>query len=101
MIQTPRLFLFPLSYLQLERCLSDLLALEVELGFPIAREIFTEDVTCAIGMKLARMESLPLDLHPWQTYWLVVLSESTDSSRRGGENRGRVDWVQGLSERQG
>jgi RimJ/RimL family protein N-acetyltransferase len=83
MIQTPRLCLFPLGYLQLQRCLSDLPALEAELGFPVAREIFSEDVTRAIGMKLAKMESLPLDLHPWQTYWLVVISESGDSSRRG------------------
>lgn len=82
MIQIPRLCLFPLTYSQLERCLSDLVALEVELGFPIAREIFTEDATRAIGMKLARMESLPLDLHPWQTYWLVVILESDDSIRR-------------------
>ncbi len=75
MIQTPRLFLLPLSYAQLERCLSDLPALEAELGFTVAREIFTEDVTRAIGMKLAKMETLPLELHPWQTYWLVVLLE--------------------------
>jgi len=74
MIQIPRLFLIPLSFAQLERCLSDLSALDGELGFPVAREIFDEDVTRAIGLKLARMESLPLELHPWQTYWLVALS---------------------------
>lgn len=73
MIQTPRLFLFPLGYLQLERCLFDLPALEAELGFQVARELFDEDVHRAIGMKLAKMQTLPLDLHPWQTYWLVVL----------------------------
>ena len=82
MIQTPRLSLLPLSYSQLERCVSDLPALEAELGFPVAREIFDENVTRAIGMKLAKMETMPLDLHPWQTYWLVVLLESGDSSRR-------------------
>lgn len=83
MIQTPRLSLFPLTYSQLERCLSDLPVLEAELGFPVAPDVFDENVTRAIGMKLAKMETLPLELHPWQTYWLVVILESDDSSRRG------------------
>lgn len=76
MIRAPRLSLFPLNYAQLERCLCNLPGLEAELGFPIARELFDEDVTRALGMKLARMESMPLELHPWQTYWLVVISET-------------------------
>ncbi len=74
MIQTPRLSLISLSFAQLERCLSNLPALEADLGFSIASEVFEETVTRAIGLKLARMESLPLDLHPWQTYWLVAIS---------------------------
>lgn len=85
MIQTPRLSLIPLSFAQLERCLSNLPALEADLGFSIAREVFDENVTRAIGLKLVRMESLPLDLHPWQTYWLVVISESDDLGHRGGK----------------
>lgn len=83
MIQTPRLSLFPLTYSQLERCLSDLPALEAELGFPVVRDIFDENVTRAIGMKLAKMESLPFELHPWQTYWMVVISESDRFGPRG------------------
>ncbi|PWH16510.1 MAG: hypothetical protein DDG60_04040 [Anaerolineae bacterium] len=75
-IRTPRLLLLPLSYAQLERCLADLPGLETELGFPLARAIFTEEVTNAIGMKLAKLEILPLALHPWQTYWLIVLLHS-------------------------
>jgi RimJ/RimL family protein N-acetyltransferase len=75
MITTPRFSLAPLSYSQLERCLSDLPALEAELGFSIAREVIDENVTRAMGMKLAKMESLPLEKHPWQTYWLIVVSE--------------------------
>lgn len=73
MIQTSRFFLLSLSFTHLEHCLSDLPGLEAELRFLVAREIFTEDVTRAIGMKLAKMETLPLELHPWQTYWLIVL----------------------------
>ncbi len=83
MIQTPRLSLIPLRFAQLERCLSDLPAVEAELGFLVAREIFNEEVTRAIGLKLARMESLPIELHPWQTYWLVVISEPSDPVHRG------------------
>lgn len=84
MIRTPRLFLLPLTYSQLQRCSFDLPGLEAELGFPIAREIFDEDATRALGMKLAKMETLPLDLHLWQTYWLMVIWDSSDSTRRGG-----------------
>lgn len=73
MIQTSRFFLLPLSFAHLEHCLSDRSGLEAELHFLIAREVFTEDVTRAIGMKLAKMETLSLELHPWQTYWLIVL----------------------------
>lgn len=75
MIQTPRLSLLPLSFSQLECCLSDPAALEAELGFPVAREVFNEEAARAIRLKLARMEPLPLELRPWQTYWLVVISE--------------------------
>ncbi|GAB4494426.1 MAG: GNAT family N-acetyltransferase [Anaerolineales bacterium] len=84
MIQTPRLSLFPLTYSQLKSCLSALPSLEAELGFALARDAFDEEVTRAIGIKLSKMESLPLELHPWQTYWLVVISESDDSGQRGG-----------------
>lgn len=75
MIRTPRLSLVPLQFAQLQRCLSDLPGLEAELGFPLAREMFTEEATRAIGMKLARMETLPPAHHPWVTYWLMVLAQ--------------------------
>lgn len=75
MIRAPRLLLIPLHFSQLQRALSDLPALEAELGFPLAREMFAEEAVRAIGMKLARMEILPPDLHPWVTYWLIVLTE--------------------------
>ena len=63
-ITTPRFSLLPLSFSQLQLCLSNLPALEEELGFPILREVLDENVTRAIGMKLVKMEALPLEKHP-------------------------------------
>ncbi len=74
-LTTPRLSLVCLTASQLERCRTDLPALEAELGFPVARELLDANVTRALGMKLDKMRSLPLEQHPWQTYWLMVLKE--------------------------
>jgi ribosomal-protein-alanine N-acetyltransferase len=49
--------------------------LEAELGFPIAREVIDVNVVRALGMKLVRLSAMPLEQHPWQTYWLIVLKE--------------------------
>jgi RimJ/RimL family protein N-acetyltransferase len=72
-LHTPRLHLLALTLHQLELCLDDLPALEAELGFLIAREIIDGNLIRALGMKIVRMEKLPLEKHPWQTYWLIVL----------------------------
>jgi hypothetical protein len=46
-------------------------ALEAELGFPIAREVIDANVVRALGMKLVKLSAMPLERHPWQTYWLI------------------------------
>jgi ribosomal-protein-alanine N-acetyltransferase len=74
-LTTPRLTLICLSAYQLERCLYDLPALEKELGFPLAREVIDTNVTRALGMKLTRLSAMPLEQHPWQAYWLIVVKE--------------------------
>jgi RimJ/RimL family protein N-acetyltransferase len=72
--RTRRLILLPLTLSQLQRCLTDLPALEAELGLSISREVITERVGHAIQMKIEKMTNLEASLHPWQTYWLIVIS---------------------------
>jgi RimJ/RimL family protein N-acetyltransferase len=74
-IQTRRLLLVPLTFSQLQLCLTDPSALEDELGMSISRDVFTKRVQRAIQMKLKRMSNMDEPHHPWQTYWLIVLSQ--------------------------
>ncbi|MGD8405870.1 MAG: GNAT family N-acetyltransferase [Anaerolineales bacterium] len=72
---TSRLLIVPLTLPQLQLCLTDLPALEMELGLSISRDVFTKRVQRAIRMKRKRMRGSDVSQHPWQTYWLVVISE--------------------------
>jgi ribosomal-protein-alanine N-acetyltransferase len=74
-IRTPRLLLVSLTFLQLQLCLTDLPALEAELGLSVSRDVLTKRAQRAIRMKLKKMARMDESLHPWQTYWLVVISE--------------------------
>jgi RimJ/RimL family protein N-acetyltransferase len=73
-LQTPRLLLAPLTYSQLQLCLTELPALEADLGLSISRDVFTRRVQRAIRMKLKKMARTEENHHPWQTYWLMVIS---------------------------
>ena len=73
-LQTPHLLLVPLTLTQLKLCLTDLPALESDLGIPIVGDVITERVQRAIGMKLEKMAALDESLHPWQTYWMIIVS---------------------------
>ena len=73
-LQTERLRIVPLTLSQLKLCLTDLPALKTELGLNIAQEVITERVRRAIRMKIKKMIGLDESLHPWQTYWLVIVS---------------------------
>ena len=73
-VQTPRLLLTPLTLSQLKLCLTTLPALEDEFGLRIAGDVITERVERAIRMKIDKMAVLDESLHPWQTYWLIVIS---------------------------
>jgi len=74
-IQTPRLLLIPLTFSQLQLCLTNLPALEAKLGLSISRDVLTKRVHRAIRMKLKKMAKTDETYHPWQTYWLIVVSE--------------------------
>ena len=74
-IRTQRLLIVPLTFSQLQLCLTDLPALEAELDLSISRDVVTKRVKRAIQMKLKRMNNTEEAHHPWQTYWLIVVSE--------------------------
>lgn len=73
-IRTSRLLIVPLTLPQLQLCLTDLPALEAELGLSISRDVLTKRVQRAIRMKLKRIKGMEESRHPWQTYWLIVIS---------------------------
>lgn len=71
--RTRRLHLVPLTFSQLRLCLTELPALEVQLGLSISRDVLTERVQRAIKMKLIKMAKMEETYHAWQTYWLIVV----------------------------
>jgi len=74
-LQTQRLLIVPLTLLQLQLGITDLPALEAELGLSISRDVLTKRVRRAIRIKGKRMTGMDEAQHPWQTYWLIVVSE--------------------------
>ena len=76
-LRTKRLELIPLTAEQLELYLSDPPALETVLRVPVSRAILTEPVQRAIRAKLELLLSLDPELHPWLTYWLVVVTAAS------------------------
>ena len=73
-IRTRRLDLIPLTAAQLELYLTAPEQLEGELRVPVSRTNLTPPVERAIRAKLELMASLDPALHPWLTYWLVVVT---------------------------
>ncbi len=74
-ITTKRLELVPLIQQQLEICLSDLSALETQMGLTVARDFFTERVHRAIRMKVEKMRKADVSQHGWFTYWLIFIKD--------------------------
>lgn len=95
-LQTPRLFLIPLTLSQLQLCLKNLPALESELDLRISNEVITERVQRAIRMKIAKMNITNESLHPWLTYWLVIVSAETTGVGLAGFKG--VPDVEGITE---
>jgi ribosomal-protein-alanine N-acetyltransferase len=75
-LRTQRLQLVPLRLSQLQLCLTDLPALEAELGLSISRDLHTERVQNAIRKKIKKMTGMAEAQHPWQTYWLIIINEN-------------------------
>jgi RimJ/RimL family protein N-acetyltransferase len=73
-ISTERLCLLALTREQIELYRDAPERLEKQLEFPVSRDNVTEIVQQAMGMKLSKMASVDTDLHPWYTYWLIVVT---------------------------
>jgi hypothetical protein len=73
-IRTERLQLLALTLEQLRMCLKAPERLEQELGFPIPADLVTQPVRRALGLKVDKMSQVAPDMHPWYTYWLMVLA---------------------------
>lgn len=73
MIKTHRMSLIPLSMQHLETGLASVRQLSGELNIPIVADLMSGVAAEAINKKLAIMRDLPPELHPWCTYWLLVL----------------------------
>jgi len=75
-IETERLRLIPLSMDQLQCCIGNPEAVEEEFGIEVSREIVTDRLRRAIGMKVAKMKCAAPSDHEWYTYWLIVVKVS-------------------------
>lgn len=74
-IDTERLTLIPLTQDQLRLMLTDQIALERQLNIRIDPMVVDQIVAQAIRIKIERMETIEPRLHPWYTYWLIVLQD--------------------------
>jgi ribosomal-protein-alanine N-acetyltransferase len=72
-IQTERLCLLALTSDQLALFLEAPERLEQELGLSISRDNLNATVRRAIDLKMAKMATAEPRLHPWYSYWLVVV----------------------------
>jgi [ribosomal protein S5]-alanine N-acetyltransferase len=75
-IQTERLRLIPLSREQLVCSLENLPELEDSLGMTVSKPVLTERMRQAIYRKIDMMDTVDERLHPWYTYWLIVIDEN-------------------------
>jgi RimJ/RimL family protein N-acetyltransferase len=73
MIKTERLTLIPLTKQNLETGLGSIRQLSTDLNVPIVADLMEGVAAEAIQKKLAIMSELEPSLHPWCTYWLILL----------------------------
>lgn len=100
-LQTDRLRLLALSLDQLRSCLDTPERLEQELGIPVAAGVVTEPVRRAIGIKMEKMSRVAVELHPWYTYWLLVVAAQRCGVGLAGfkgepDKRGEVEISYGI-----
>ncbi len=72
-IQSPNIKLFPLTLSQLETGLRSIRELAAELNTPLVENLIAGDALRAVTMKIEKMHKVAPPLHPWYTYWLIVI----------------------------
>ena len=102
-LKTERLHLIALTKAQLARTLDAPERLEQELGILFSREQLKEPVPRAINMKLAKMACAAQEMHPWYTYWLIVIPNESYSAGMVGfkgepDEDGMVEIGYGIDE---
>ena len=75
MISTRRLNLVPLSVDNLEIALVSVKRLSEELSIRLVDDLMQGNSEGAVKKKLEKMRAVPEELHPWYTYWLIVILE--------------------------
>jgi len=73
-ITTPRLTLIPLTLEQLKTGLTSLPELSGSVGAKLVSSLFEGVVNRAVRMKIEKMSIVDQSLHPWYTYWLIVIT---------------------------
>lgn len=73
MIQTRRLNIIPLTLTDLKTVLQSTGSLEERLSLPLVSDLLVGRAHDAVEKKISRMEAAPSHLHPWYTYWLIIV----------------------------
>lgn len=76
-IETQRLLLIPLTREQLVTGLTSIDDVSGQVGFPIVRNLIEGNTERAIKIKVEKMAKNPVNLHPWFTYWLIVIKSES------------------------
>ncbi len=74
-ISTLRLLLVQLSVKNLETDLVSVRQLSEDLAIPLVDDLIQGNSEGAVKKKLEKMRAVPEELHPWYTYWLIVILE--------------------------
>lgn len=73
MLNTRRLQLIPLTHNQLKTGLRSVKELAIDLDLPLVETLMQGAAERAVSMKIEKMSSVPVDVHEWYTYWLIVI----------------------------
>jgi len=100
-ISTPRLTLLPLTLEQLRMGLASLNDLSACVGVQLVSSLFEGVVDRAVRMKIEKMGKVDASLHPWFTYWLIVINQENTGAGMVGfkgapDNIGSVEIGYGI-----
>jgi len=101
-ITTERLRLIPLTLAQLRLTLTNRKQLAQDLNLSLAHLETGQSVKRAIRIKIAKIRQVPVETHPWFTYWLIVVARQHSGAGFVGfkgfpDQRGEVEIGYGIS----